>query len=351
MKYVDFPAIQKNFEYFWNHEYFGRCALRLTAPIKPVSSLIINNYEDMIKEWCDGETRLKRNRTLSENTYYLGEAFPLFFINLGAAGNAGYFKNIKYEFTKDTLWFFPINNNDELIFSKDSFLYKSTIDLAKYFADNANGEFILGMPGCSSNIDALAHLRGTEQLLMNLIDNPEKVKEDLKAVQKSWFEIVNDVYRIISKNYYGGSATWLGTYAKGFHSQLQSDISVMLSPDQFDDFVLEDLQLQSEILEYPCYHLDGQEQILHLDKLLSIKNLRLIQYTFCAGQPTPAEQIPVLKRIQKSGKLLLLFLEPKYVKPILENLSAKNLFINTSCRNPDEADQIFKIVQDYSKER
>jgi len=131
---------------------------------------------------------------------------------------------------------------------------------------------------------------------------------------------------------------------------MQSDISVMLSPELFDEFVLDELVTQSDIIEYPCYHLDGREQLRFLDKFLGIKKLRMIQYTFVAGQPSPPEQIEALKKIQKSGKLLLVIIRPQHVKPLLENLSAKGLFINTSCRNPEEADQIFRIVQEYSKE-
>ncbi|MDR1446600.1 MAG: hypothetical protein LBI90_06895, partial [Treponema sp.] len=105
------------------------------------------------------------------------------------------------------------------------------------------------------------------------------------------------------------------------------------------------------ILEYPCYHLDGREQLRHLDKLLGIQRLRMIQYTFVAGQPSPIEQLPALKKIQESGKLLLVIIAPEYVKPLLENLSARGLFINTACANPDEAEDIFKIVKEYSEDR
>ena len=351
MKYVDFEKISGNFEKFWNHEYFGRCAIRLTAPKKPVKLPEHSDNEDIMKYWCDGEFLLNRSRILSENNYYLGEAFPFFFLNFGAGGNAGYFKNARYQFTDRTVWFFPIDENEKLVFSKDTYLYKATINLAKYFVENSNDEFIIGMPGCSSNIDALAHLRGSEQVLLNMIDNPGLLKEELEIIQQSWLAIVNDIFAITKKNNHGGGSTWMGTWAKGLHAQLQSDISVMLSPQQFAEFVYPDLNRQCEILEYPNYHLDGLEQLRHLDKLVSIKNLRLIQYTFCDGQPSPVEQIPALQRIQKTGKLLLLMVPPQYVKPLLENLSAKGLFITTACRNPEEADGLFRIVKEYSREQ
>jgi hypothetical protein len=350
MKYVDFDSISKNFDSFWNHEYFGRCAVRITAPKKTIKPPVYASYEDVVKEWVDGETRLKRNREASENTCYLGEAYPLIPVYLGAAGHAGFFNKIPHKFA-ETVWFFPIDKTEKLVFSKGSFFYKSTIELARYLADNSNEEFILSMPDCSGNLDALAHLRGSEEVMVRMLEDPEGVKEELGLIQKAWEEIIHDTYNAIRENNFGGSCIgWMGSYAKGLHSQMQSDISVMLSPDQFSEFVLGELEQQSEILEYPCYHLDGNEQLRHLDKLLGIKKLRMIQYTFVAGQPSPPEQLEALKKIQASGKLLLTIIEPQYVKPLLENLSAKGLFINTNGKDPEEAERIFKIVKEYSKE-
>ncbi|MDR1174855.1 MAG: hypothetical protein LBK83_05230 [Treponema sp.] len=351
MRYVDFETIKKNFLSFWNHEYFGRCAVRITAPIKPPEPPKYSSYEDIVKEWCDGETRLKRNRINSENTCYLGEAYPLIPLYLGAAGHAGFFNNIRHQFA-ETVWFFPIDKNEKLQFSKDSFLYKATVNLARYLADNTDDEFILSMPDCSGNLDALAHLRSSEELMINMLEDPDTVKEELLLIQKAWKEIIIDTWNIVKENNHGGSCIgWMGSWAPGLHSQMQSDISVMLSPEQFSEFVLGELEEQSEILEYPCYHLDGREQLRHLDKLLGIKKLRMIQYTFVAGQPSPVEQLPALKKIQESGKLLLAIISPEYVKPLLENLSARGLFINTACASPEEAEDIFRIVKKYSEDR
>jgi hypothetical protein len=349
MAYVDFDRIQKKFELFWNHEYFGRCALSLTAPKKKIDFSLEDREEDRVKIWTDGETILKRRRKQCDNTYFLGEAFPALVPYLGAAGHAAYFNNLRYQFA-DTVWFFPLEKEEDLKFSKDSYFYKTQLSLAAYLAGESGGDFIISMPDTSGNLDALAHLRGTEKLMMDMLDKPEKVKADLRLIQGAWKEIITDFYALVKENNRGGSCVgWMGTYAPGLHAQMQSDISVMLSPRLFDEFVFDELAEQSAFLEYPVYHLDGAEQQRHLDKLLSLEKLRMIQYTFVAGQPAPDEQIDVLKKIQKSGKLLLLIMDPRYVKPILENLSAKGLFIETWAADPGQADNLFKLAGDYSR--
>jgi hypothetical protein len=351
MRHVDFDVISNNFKRFWNHEYIGRCAVRITAPKKKYSFPEPRSYEELVKIWTDGEEILKRNRIVFENTYFLGEAFPLINLNFGAAGHAGYFNNCKYKFA-DTVWFFPLADEEELVFSKDNFLYKATIDAARYLCDKGSGEFIVSMPDICGNIDALAHLRGSENVMIRMATEPEKVKNELKLIQAAWETMVIEVFNAEKDNNYGGSSIgWMGTYAKGLHSQLQSDMSVMLSPEYFDEFVFDELKRQADFLEFPTYHLDGIEQIRHLDKILSIEKIKMIQYTCVAGQPSPLEKLDVLQKIQRAGKLLLLIIRPEWLKPLLENLSAQGLFLKIEADNTEEADNLFKLARDYSEIR
>ena len=63
---------------------------------------------------------------------------------------------------------------------------------------------------------------------------------------------------------------------------LQSDFAFMISPPIFERFVLPDLEIT-------CNHLDGENQILHLDMLLAIENLSSIQWIPGNGAPPPEE--------------------------------------------------------------
>ncbi|GHU64138.1 hypothetical protein FACS189447_00290 [Spirochaetia bacterium] len=352
MRLVDFDRISDTLNSYWNHEYTGRCVAYLTAPKKKLSFEKPADYDALVRTWTDGEEVLKRNRLIFENTYFLGESFPLINLNLGASGHAGYFSNVRYQFADNTVWFFPIDEDEELSFSKDSYFYKSTMNLARYLCTEGKGEFIVSMPDISGNVDALAHLRGSENVMMNMISDPSSVKKELGLIQSAWEAMIPEVFNIVKENNYGGSSIgWMGTYAKGLHSQLQSDMSVMLSKELFGEFVRDELKRQADILEFPTYHFDGIEQARHLDVLLSIEKIKMIQYTCVAGQPSPLEKLDILRKIQESGKLLLIISKPEWVKPLLENLSAKGLFLKINAADPEEAEDIFKIISDYSKIR
>jgi hypothetical protein len=50
----------------------------------------------------------------------------------------------------------------------------------------------------------------------------------------------------------------------------QCDLCVMISPKHFSEFVGEDLESTYAYVDHGIYHLDGEEEIKHLDTLLSI---------------------------------------------------------------------------------
>ena len=100
------------------------------------------------------------------------------------------------------------------------------------------------------------------------------------------------------------------------------------------------------------YHLDGQEQIRHLDSLLSLKNLRATQWTPVAGQPFTSDFIPVLQRIQNAGKNLVLVPKPWEVEKLLDNLSSRGLHLMLGEYPSQEAAlEMIDLIEKHSKDR
>lgn len=352
----DWEQAKKRLIAFWNRELIDRCCISVMAPTSKstaIQEVLPDSQKDKIRYWTDGEWIVKRNRKLFESTYFGGEAFPQIWLNLGAAGHAGYFKGARYKF-EETVWFLPIISDyktDILEFDPDGFLYRKTAELARYFVNESGGDYFISMPDTSGNLDALAHLRGNVDLLTDLLDEKDHIREALSQIQKVWVKTNEDVYGIVSAANQGGSTVgWMNTWAPGRHAQMQADISVMLSPLCFEEFILPELKEQSKWMDYSIYHFDGMEQIRHLDMLLAIPELSAIQWTNVVGQPSPVAFIPELKKIQAAGKSLVVFLEPNDVEPILENLSSRGLYLNTKAESEEAARDIIKKVEKLSHE-
>ena len=136
----------------------------------------------------------------------------------------------------------------------------------------------------------------------------------------------------------------------GTPRQMQVDMSVMISSDCSTLFLPELIE-KSNFLDYALYHLDGAQQVRHLDTLLSLERLKVIQWTSIAGQANPSHYLEVLQRIQKAGKSLLLPLpDAKDVESLLTNLSSKGLHIVVEAEDEDQADEIVRMASRLSHE-
>jgi hypothetical protein len=349
MKYKEnWEQAKERLTAFWHQEIIDRCCIAVTAPRHAAAELTPPPVlKDINEQWTGAAYLVRRQRYNLANTYFAGEAFPHVFLNLGAGGHAGFFRGAKFQFEPDTVWFYPtLDDPEQLYFDDRSFLYQKTLELAKSYAEDSRGDYFISMPDTTGNADALSHLMGAENLLTLMAEEPERAETALCKIEPVYERIMTETYRQIEKNNEGGSGVgWLRTWAPGMHAQMQCDMSVMISNAMFERFIMPELTKQSEFLEYALYHFDGIEQLRHLDSLLSIPDLRAIQWTQVAGQPPATDYIPALQKIQKAGKSLIIYVSPAQIKPLMEQLSSKGLYLLTDARSPEEADEIVRIAE------
>lgn len=352
----DWMDAKKRLEALWNNEIIDRCCVSVIAPkngCRHEEEAMPEKEADLFKYYTDGEWVLERNLKKFEKTYFGGEGFPCIWPNFGTAGHAKYFKGARYKFAKDTVWYEPFIkdwDSDKLEFDPDGIL-KLEKETMRFLAKEGENKFFVSVPDNCGIIDALTHLRGTDNLLMDLLDYPEEVKASTQTIRKVLQAASEEIFEIIKHNNENGSAHgWMLTWSKGRHLQLQVDFSVMISPKMFEEFALSEIETMADWLDNSIYHLDGREQIIHLDMILSVKKLNMIQWTPVAGQPDTSEFIPVLQRIQKAGKGLVLFPKKREIEKLMTELSSKGLYmIVNDAESEDEAREIVKKVAHLTK--
>jgi hypothetical protein len=274
-------------------------------------------------------------------------------INFGPEAHAAYF-GAKYTFGKTTVWFDPIINDwykDEPEFDINNEFYQKHKAMAKYLAKEGKGKFFVSMSDNASAADALAYLRGTDKLLMDFLEDKENVKKTKDNVLKEWLYTEREFYDISKDCNEGGSCVgWLNTWAPDYHTHIQCDLSVMISPEIYKEFILDELRVMCDSLDHSIYHLDGIEQLRHLDMLLSLEKLDMIQWTQVEGQKSPTEYIPELKKIQAAGKCLHLSCSGKDAVTLMTELSSKGLYIVTGAANEEDADDLLRLAGKLVKE-
>ena len=352
----DWLQSKKRFEALWENEITDRCCIGVKGWRNRSSYSEQAKPEEFASQWLDGEYILKKELHKMEHTFYGGESFPMIWLNLGPGSHAASFKGVNHLLRNESIWFEPLSEDVGLNIEEDknSFIEQMTYKMADYYVNQSNGRYFVSMPDNCGNLDALAHLRRSELLLVDLLLCPAEVNLALKKIQKAWERVINTTYNIIRNNNEGGSCVgWLDTWAPGLHAQMQVDISVMIDEQMYTEFALPELISQSDIIQYPLYHLDGQEQAKFIDQICSVEKLRMVQWTNVDGQPSPVQFIPEMKRIQQHGKGVLARVSTvAEAETIIRELSSKGLYvlIDTTLDSEREVKDVIRMAEKYTHE-
>jgi len=353
----DWDELKAKYERFWSDEDKNdECIVCAYAP-KTVNYGIEpeKDERESYSRRMDPEVILKNSMTFIENCRYAGDAFPVVNMYLGASGHAGFFKGANVKIT-NSVWFMPAIDDDHLevpVFDENSFLYQKTMEITDYLTKESKGRFMVSVPDISGNADALAHLRGSQSLMLDFFDEPEWIEESLKSIQAGWKTAMDRIFSMTTPCNDGfNTIGWIHTLAPGRHAQLQCDLSVMLSADLFREFIYPDLCATASELDVPLYHFDGIEQIRHLDTILSIPGLRGLQWTPVAGQPSPVNFVPELQKIQKHGvRLLMNELSVADALKLVDVLDMSMTHFVLYVKTPEEADEAVRLIRKACREK
>lgn len=351
MEYKEnFDEAREHFEAFWNVDYLNRCNLCITIQKPNMTGYTPKSFT--LKERYTNPEII--NEIMEENyskTEFLFESLPSNYVNFGTAGHSAYF-GCKPNYARDTIWFDPILKEPsahKLVFDKEGrSQFEWQKGVVKKLGELAAGKYLTSMPDNCGIIDCLAEIRGTDNLLVDMIENPDFVHESRDKITEAWKETQGEFFSLLNENNYGGSSHgWMQLWSPLRHTQIQCDFSVMISPEMFEEFILPELESTAKAFEHTTYHLDGVEQLRRLDMILSVKEINNIQWTPVAGQPLTSNSIESLKKIQQAGKGLVLIPQLSEAEFLMRNLSHKGLhLILGAVKNREEAAAIEKIAVD-----
>lgn len=277
-----------------------------------------------------------------ECTVLFGDAWPKWFPFFGA-GVVAAFLGAKLLCTpeENTIWFEPSQTLESYdlmsLYDPDNIWWQRILQLTQAAVDRWGEQVCVGFTDLGGNLDILASLRGSQELLMDLMDCPEEVATASKQITQFWLRYYNELLAITPKTG-RGSSPWAPIWVPGSCYMLQSDFSAMISPKMFERFVLPDIVACCQHLDFAFYHLDGKGQLPHLDLLLAVEDLHGVQWIPGDGQPPPQDWLPVLARIRQARKLCQIFVSTAGARKVVQNLGGKGFaFYITDTLTIDEA--------------
>jgi hypothetical protein len=354
MKIADFDRKKTYWDAFWQKEVLDRPIICVSSPKDGVpfhQHMQTDNISAMACLSKNYDPFLESFRKSVATTYYGGEAIPYATLTLGPDQYAGFLGGeIISKEGYDTTWLHKIVDDwtdfeVRLDKSKDSYFDKIK-KFMEYAAKFANDEFVVGMLDLHSNMDALSALRGPQDLCFDLMDCPEEVHRVLNDVRKTYAEVFEMAYKAgnMEKT---GSLGWAPTYLpSGRFAVIQCDFSCMISPSQAREFVIPAIEEEAAYLDRCVYHYDGKEALGHLDDILAIKDIDVIQWVPGDGQPRTIEWMDLLKKIQKAGKGLWIYdWSCQEIEDHFKELSPEGLVFSTWASSQSAADKLIENVK------
>ena len=344
----DFEPIYKRYSEFWNLENHDRPLCVFIAPKKGTFAPPPTAPTNLRDRWLDIEYQLKAFRWSMNTVDYLGEGYPLFNPNLGP-DLVGAVCGCDLNFGEVTSWATPCIEDYEthppIVFDENNFWWKQVSEMTKAAAEDANGEFIVGISDLHPGGDAMVSMRGAENAAMDLYDEPEQFVRRNWEVFEVFKEMTQRLYNIVSP-YQRGCSNWMGVlHPDDMWYVTSCDFAYMISSDHFDEFILPELKAELDWLPASIFHLDGIGSLKHLDRLLELEKLKGIQWVYGVGQPSGMHWIDVYKKIQAAGKSIELLCEMKDVIPLCEVLNPEGVRINCSIPDKESGEALIRDLE------
>lgn len=349
----DFDAARDRLTAWWNGEDIGRPAMHVWLPREtPVEQVDVMPEPD---GWTSGysasnyDYRVNLAKRACIGRQYIGEAIPFVSPDLAPNTLALYLGCHGLDQPK-TVWCEPcIDSPETAKFEMDpeNFYWDFSRRLGAEMVEMGQGRFIVQFPDLIEGLDTLAAMRGTEELLFDLIERPAWVHESLGRITQLYFKYYDVLYDMF-KDDRGGSQFW--AWAPGRMSKLQCDFSAMISPEMFGEFMVPVLTEQTERLDYSLYHWDGPGALPHHDHLLSIPELDMIQWVPGDGiEPMMDPRWwPLYHKTFEAGKKMFIDGDLEEIKTLKREFGPKlkNFLIQVYPKTQQEADEVMAVVSD-----
>jgi len=372
----DWPRAQERMKAWWKGELLDRVALQVRAPKEGEEKEEVPSPETVEKRWLDYDYRMKKWKQDLKTTFWGGEAFPLFGPNLGPDVFASFF-GAELEFPDDqTSWVSPIidswEERPELELDRDNYWWRKQVELVERAMEEGGneGKWITGIPDTHSGADALAALRGRNDLSVDLYRNPEEVRQAMDELERAVLEIYEEYFSLVEPQRWGSSSGWLPAWNEGKTNVVQADYIALISPEMTEEFFLESIVAEARWLDHAVFHLDGPDAVDKLDLLLDVPDIEAVQWVPGAGNHPMTDWLPLLKRVQEAGKSLHLSLEsvradgsgssypgeaeaplyPNYdvAEKLIKELEPGGLMLNTYCSFEEDARQLLEKVEEWT---
>ncbi len=195
----EWESIRQNYTAWWRGE-LDRPLVNVSvadpgAGRRHLSGFLTNWPQEM----SDDELVSAVEEMFSRCRFY-GDAFPHFFVNYGPGVGAA-FAGAQVRAAPETAWFEPASHPPladlRIALDPKNIWWRRVRRVTDVLARRLGDRIQISITDLGGNLDILASLRGTDQLLMDVIEQPAEVRRCRRKITRMWVEVFDELYALI----------------------------------------------------------------------------------------------------------------------------------------------------------
>lgn len=261
------------------------------------------------------------------------------------------------QYAENNVWYQPcmndLNDHPPLVFDASHPRVIELEGIVRQTVALSQDNYLVGMPALLGGIDILAELRGTADLLMDMLEDPPAVHRRLEEIQRAYEQAFDRMYGIVKSPDDASMAFgYFMLWGAGKVGLCQCDTASMFSPAMFQQFVIPYLKQQCAFLDRSMFHIDGSQCLAHLDLLLAVEDLDAIEFTPDPKAPPGGDPswYPTYRKILTAGKALWAAnLRKHEVLPLLDAIGGRGVYASVNGLCVADAEDLARDVEPYRR--
>lgn len=348
-KKPDFDQSMQRIYAWYEQEIIDRPPIRFSAHNAEYNESPVlkgRSWASLKDRWWDTEYQIELFEDQLKHSVFNAETFPVFCPNLGPEVYTAFYgveleyKEVtSYAISKLTDW----SQMETIKLDFNNPYFKKIEEMTYAALERCKGQYMVGYTDLHPGLDCAAAFRDPQQLCMDFLLEPDQVKRLIDLSTRDLERIFNHFDSIL-KRHKQLSVAWMGIPSFGKMHIPSCDISSMISPEQFEEFVLPGIQKEVKLMSHNVFHLDGKGVANHVDHLLAMPEINAIQWVQGMGDDTPIMQwVPFIKKIQAAGKSLVIDIQVSELEQFIGAMDRKGLLLCIAADEKIQADIIKRI--------
>lgn len=240
---------------------------------------------------------------------------------------------------------YPWDELKDFYLEKENPWYKKYIEFLKVLVNKAKGHFPVSHGAFGGPSDLLRILRGANQSIFDLIDEPKKASKLLDKIGDIIIEMTEDSWKHLPLFHGGYFDAMYQLWAPGPIARIQEDFSSLYSPELYRKYIKPVDRYIAKQFSHSYIHLHSTSMFL-LEDILDIQELKCFQINNDVGGPPIQQMIPYFRMVQEKERSLLIrgSFKKEDIKLLKKSLNPRGLYLFIIVKNYEEINHLKSLL-------